>query len=80
MAQKLSWDEIKNQYPNEWVELVDFDKDENGYLINGVVIYHTSNKKEFTKETLKIHKEKKHEVYAQRYTGEHKPLRYWESV
>lgn len=28
MAKKLTWEEIKELYPNQWVELIDFEWDE----------------------------------------------------
>lgn len=80
MSEKLSWEEIKKRYPNEWVELVDFEEDEDGYLINGVVICHNANKKRFTDESIKIQENKKHSIRAALYTGELLPLRNFETV
>ena len=46
---KMTWKEIKKNYPDEWVEIVNFDEDENGYVINGFVICHNKNKRKFPK-------------------------------
>lgn len=56
MDGKLSWDEIKNQYPNEWVILVDLDADDVSNEVHaGVVFAHSKNERELlasTKEAL----------------------------
>jgi len=50
MNQKLSWDQIKQTYRDEWVELVDFDWDETDpYPSSGVVNAHHKDKKELRK-------------------------------
>ena len=48
MARKLSWQEIKQQYDGEWVQLIDFDWDitkQNPAC--GVVKVHSKDKSEF---------------------------------
>ena len=78
MAEKLSWEEIKRQYPNEWVSIVDFEEDKSGFVVNGIVIYHNPQKSIYSKELSKILEETKHNEVASLYTGRHKPLRAWE--
>lgn len=50
MCQKLTWTEINERYPNEWVELVDYEWDETEPdPKSGVVRVHSKNRKEFDK-------------------------------
>lgn len=50
MAERLSWQEIKELYPDEWVELIDVEWDLTGPDPNGgVVRVHHRDKKEFKK-------------------------------
>jgi len=50
MHEKLSWDEIKARYRDEWVQLVDVDWDlSNPDPLAGVVRVHHKDKKEFKK-------------------------------
>jgi len=79
MAEKLSWEKIKKLYPDEWVELVDYEADEDGYIVNGVVICHHPNKLKFGEESNKVLKNNNYKISARRFTGKHKPLRYWEN-
>ena len=53
MTGKLTWEEIKSQYDQEWVELVDYDwPDGTPNPRAGVVRTHHSNKKTFHKQCL----------------------------
>jgi hypothetical protein len=48
MAEKLTWEEIKNQYNQEWVELVDYDWPEEGPdPKSGTVRVHAKTREEF---------------------------------
>ena len=48
MEKKLSWEEIKERYDREWVELVDYDwPDEEPNPRAGVVRVHAKTRKEF---------------------------------
>ena len=38
MGPKLTWEEIKRQYPDQWVSLIDVHDDENGTIQSGVVV------------------------------------------
>ena len=50
MEKKLSWEEIKKQYDQEWVELIDYDwPDTEPYPRGGVVRVHAKTRKEFDK-------------------------------
>jgi hypothetical protein len=46
MQKTLSWDEMKSIYPNEWLLITDFELDESGHLISGVVSRHSVDKDE----------------------------------
>jgi glutamine synthetase len=48
MAEKLSWEEIKQQYDQEWVELVDYDwPDTETYPRSGIVRVHANTRAKF---------------------------------
>jgi hypothetical protein len=49
VAEKLSWEEIKMRYPDEWVALVDYDWPDGGELVEGVVYAHSQNHGELIK-------------------------------
>ena len=40
MDERLSWEEIKKRFPNEWVCLVDVDRPNMGHVVSGVVYAH----------------------------------------
>jgi hypothetical protein len=44
MGSKITWDEMKNSYPEEWLLIVDYDLDESGRLLRGVVERHSKRK------------------------------------
>lgn len=44
MINKLSWAEMKEKYPNEWLLIVDYDVDDNGQLVSGIVARHSTEK------------------------------------
>ncbi len=47
MSEKLTWEEIKTRYPDQWVELIDFEWDEfEPYPRSGVVRYQSKARKE----------------------------------
>lgn len=50
MCDLLSWDEIRQRYPNEWVELINYKWDD-GLLdpVCGIVRVHSNNRGEFNK-------------------------------
>ena len=66
MQNKLTWNQIKLKYPNEWIMLVDYEKKVDD--INprsGVVIVHSKERKDFYEQM------KKTDIKAAaiRYTG-----------
>jgi hypothetical protein len=44
MIKKLSWSEMKDTFPNEWLLIVDYEIDESGHLVSGVVARHSPEK------------------------------------
>ncbi|MEW6606552.1 MAG: hypothetical protein AB1414_03725 [bacterium] len=46
MEKKISWNEMKNQFPNEWLLIIEYELDENGHLISGIVARHSTEKDE----------------------------------
>lgn len=46
MGEKISWEEMKNEYPDEWLLIVDYELDNSGHVISGVVERHSRNKDE----------------------------------
>ncbi|OGQ22867.1 MAG: hypothetical protein A3I05_01715 [Deltaproteobacteria bacterium RIFCSPLOWO2_02_FULL_44_10] len=62
--QKMTWEEMKQQFPDEWLLITDFDTDDSGHLLSGVVVKHSASKKEiYQKPALST-------PTAFRYTGE----------
>jgi len=45
-SKRLSLDDIRQQYPNQWVLVINPRLDNDLNLIEGEVIYHTSNKQD----------------------------------
>ncbi len=64
MSQKMTWNEIKERYPDEWLLIVDYDLDESGRLKSGVVKRHSRNKNEIYRQPLND------KPAAFRFTGE----------
>ena len=48
MNRKITWEEIKKQYPNQWVSLDDVECDNNGEIKSAVVIAAGSDLKSVT--------------------------------
>lgn len=46
MKKETTWKEMKNQYPDEWLLITDFNLDQEGHLISGVVRRHSKLKQE----------------------------------
>jgi len=46
MEQRMSWEEMKKAFPDEWLMIVDCDEDESGQIISGVVERHSRNDQE----------------------------------
>jgi hypothetical protein len=41
MVKKITWGEMRKKFPQEWLLIVDFDVDDTGHLISGVVEKHS---------------------------------------
>ncbi|MGZ8219336.1 hypothetical protein [Methylomagnum sp.] len=61
---KLTWQEMKTQYPEEWLLITDFDLDASGHILAGIVDRH-SKQKDTVYRLPKLNK-----PTAFRYTGE----------
>lgn len=46
MERKMTWDEMKREFPNEWLLIVDYDTDKSGHVLEGVVARHSAEKDE----------------------------------
>ncbi|MBI4211004.1 MAG: hypothetical protein HY540_00055 [Deltaproteobacteria bacterium] len=46
MTLKMTWEEMKKAYPDEWLLIVDYEKDDSGHLIAGIVSCHSKDKTE----------------------------------
>ncbi len=44
MPKKMTWDEMKKTYPDEWLLVTDYKMDEYGNVIEGVVERHSKDK------------------------------------
>ncbi len=64
MGKKLSWDEMIREYPDEWLLIIDYDVDNSGHIVAGVIERHSKNKKEIYNNPIK------NKPVAFRYTGE----------
>jgi len=64
MGEKLTWNEMKNRYPDEWLLIIDFDLDDTGHLKSGIVKRHSKNKKDIYSGPVQT------KSVAFRYTGE----------
>jgi len=46
MGQRMTWEEMKRNYPNEWLLITDYETNECGRVITGVVERHSTDKDE----------------------------------
>lgn len=46
LSNKITWDEIKKIYPDEWVSLHNCEKDPTGLLVKAEVFAHSKNRKD----------------------------------
>ena len=64
MEKRMTWEEMKSAYPDEWLLIVDWQDDPSGHLMSGIVERHSKEKSEvFRLPTL-------NRDCAFRYTGE----------
>ncbi len=33
---KMTWEEMKKKYPDEWLLIIEYDSDESGHLLSGI--------------------------------------------
>jgi len=64
MAIKMTWKEMKENYPDEWLLIIDYNLDESGHLKNGIVERHSKHKGDIYKPPVLKRSA------AFRYTGE----------
>lgn len=64
MATRMTWEEMKRIYTDQWLLIVDYDLDENGHLKIGVVERHSKNKNDIYEPAVS------NKSIAFRYTGE----------
>jgi hypothetical protein len=67
MGQKMTWDEMKKTYPDEWVAVVNYTSDEVGN-VEGEVVFHSNDKSEFYRHAKDVVSQ--YGGMAMRYTGE----------
>lgn len=46
MAQKMTWEEMKKAFPDEWLLIVDYETDSSGHMMAGIVERHSKEKDE----------------------------------
>lgn len=72
MAQRMTWEEMKKTFPDEWLLITDYETDQHGHVIAGVVERHSAEKDEvYRLPTIK-------KSSAFKYTGE-STFRGWRS-
>jgi hypothetical protein len=42
-SEKLTWEDMQERYPNEWLVIVDYETDETGRFLCGVVKRHSAD-------------------------------------
>ena len=68
MSQKMTWEEIVQNYPNEWVALTHYEQ-RNPSAVDGIVIAHEADRKKFHEHVGQLLPKCDGGV-ALRYTGE----------
>ncbi len=64
MNMRMTWEEMKKEFREEWLLIIDYELDESGRLLSGVVARHSSDKKKVSRLPT-INKSR-----AFRYTGQ----------
>ena len=64
MKQKISWEQMKKQYPKQWLLITGFELDEYGQILKGIVRRHSEDKDQAANPPILD------EDTAFRYTGE----------
>ncbi len=70
MDTRLSWDEIRTRYPDQWVSIIEPESSNTGRIYSGIVIAHGSEKKSVAVQ-FKEQKKKglRYKIHSFRYTG-----------
>lgn len=68
MGQKMTWDEMKDAYPDEWLAVVNCTSDHSGEVESGEVVAHYNDKDEFYRHAKDIINQ--YGGMAMLYTGE----------
>ena len=64
MEQRMTWEEMKRTYPDEWLLVLDCEEDVSGQLLSGVVARHSTDDQEV------FHPPVLNEDCTFKYTGE----------
>ncbi len=43
MGKKITWDDMKKEFPDEWLLITDFDLDKYGHIVAGIVDRHRTS-------------------------------------
>ena len=46
MTQKMTWEEMKKVFSDEWLLIIDYEVNSSGHLVSGVVLRHSKSKDE----------------------------------
>ncbi len=46
METRMTWEEMKEAYPDEWLLVVDVERDQWGHMISGIVMRHSQDDQE----------------------------------
>lgn len=65
METKMTWGEMKEKFPNEWLMVVNFTVDQYGEIKEGEVVRHSENKEEVYQPVSDVYKDV---IFS--YTGE----------
>ena len=41
---RMTWEEMKKAYPDEWLLITDYETDESGHLLSGIIERHSKQK------------------------------------
>lgn len=52
MAQRMTWEEMKKAFPDEWLRIVNYEIDDVGEIKSGEVLYHSQLKEEVYSQPL----------------------------
>lgn len=67
MGQRMTWEEMKKAYPDEWLAVVNYTSNDVGD-VDGEVVYHSNDKDDFYRHAKEVID--RYGGMAMRYTGE----------